>query len=118
LHLGFCSTIAVLVLSAPLARAQAPEQGAPNPAKVRVRLGPLSLNPTFAVTNIGIDNNVFYQPDQLRPKSDFTMTVTPATDLWLRLGRTWLTGNINGSVYCNASKASNKLANTTGLVDR
>ena len=44
----FCVTIAVLMLGAPLARAQAPEAGAPDPAKVRVRIGPLSLNPTIS----------------------------------------------------------------------
>src|SRR5437867_6344612 len=98
----FGATLVVLILTAPLARAQTPEPGAPDPAKVRVRIGPLSLNPTFALTNAGIDTNIFNEPDQLAPKRDFTMTVTPATDLWLRLGRSCLTGNIKEDlVYYN-----------------
>jgi hypothetical protein len=96
------AAIVVLMLAAPLARAQTAETGGPDPAKVRVRIGPLSLNPTFGLTNAGIDTNIFNEPDQLAPKRDFTMTVTPATDLWLRLGVTWLTGNIKEDlVYYN-----------------
>src|SRR5712691_6051352 len=107
----FAATIVVLTLTAPLARAQTPEPGAPDPAKVRVQIGPLSLNPTFALTNAGIDTNVFYEPDQLAPKRDFTMTVTPATDLWLRLGRTWLTGNIKEDLVYYNKYASERSAN-------
>ena len=106
------ATIAVLTLSAPLARAQTPEPGAPDPAKVHVRLGPLWLNPTFALTNAGVDTNVFNEPDQLAPKRDFTMTVTPAADLWLRLGRTWLTGNIKEDLVYYNKYASERSANS------
>ena len=63
-----------------------------DPAKVRVRIGPLWMNPAVALTNLGVDNNVFN--DATDPKSDFTFTVSPRTDLWLRAGRTWLHGNI------------------------
>ena len=108
----FCVTIAVLMLGAPLARAQAPEVGAPDPAKVRVRIGPLSLDPTFALANAGIDTNIFNEPDQLAPKRDFTMTVTPATDLWLRFGRTWLTGNIKEDLVYYNKYASERSANS------
>src|SRR5947207_4780767 len=110
-HHEFGATIAVLMLSAPLAGAQPPEPGAPDPAKVRVRLGPLSLNPTFALTNAGIDTNIFNEPDQLAPKRDFTMTVTPATDLWLRFGRTWLTGSIKEDLVYYNKYASERSAN-------
>ena len=90
------------MLTAPLARAQAPEPGAPDPAKVRIRIGPLWMNPTLALTNAGVDANVFNEPEQQVPKRDFTITVTPATDLWLRFGRTWLNGNIREDlVYYN-----------------
>src|SRR2546426_3372119 len=110
-HHEFGATLTVLMLSAALARAQAPEPGAPDPAEVRVRLGPLSLNPTFGLTNAGIDTNVFYERDQLAPKRDFTMTVTPATDLWLRLGRTWLTGSIKEDLIYYNKYASERSAN-------
>ena len=52
-----------------------------------VRIGPLDVYPTLALTNFGVDNNVFNEPDQAEPKRDFTMTVTPAADLRMRLGR-------------------------------
>ena len=51
----------------------------PDPTTVSMRLGPLWVKPTIAVTNIGVDNNVFNQPDNLNPKSDFTFTATPVT---------------------------------------
>ena len=59
-----------------------------------MRIGRLMLNPTIALTNLGIDTNVFNEPDQSAPKRDFTLTVTPQTDLWLRMGRSWVTGNV------------------------
>jgi hypothetical protein len=48
--------------------------------------------PTLALTNLGVDTNVFNEPDQVTPKRDFTMTVTPAADLRMRLGRARVTG--------------------------
>ena len=108
----FGAAIAVLMMVPPLARAQSPEQGGPDLAKVRVRIGPLSLNPTFGLSNAGIDTNIFNAPDQLAPKRDFTMTVTPATDLWLRLGSTWLTGSIKEDLVYYNKYASERSANS------
>src|SRR6185312_11489268 len=68
------------------------EPGAP-PPNVQMRLGPLYVNPRIALTNAGTDTNVFNE--SVNPKSDFTVTVTPGTDLWLRVGPTWLQSNIN-----------------------
>jgi hypothetical protein len=56
-------------------------------AKARVRLGPLKINPSIALTNAGVDTNVF---NSTTPQSDFTMTLTPRADMWLRVGRSWL----------------------------
>src|ERR1051325_12203751 len=72
--------------------AQQPE-GGPDPSKVRVRLGPLMMNPSIALANLGVDDNVFNE--ETNPKRDFTFTLTPQTDLWLPLARTWLKGGIN-----------------------
>src|SRR5262249_17536915 len=52
------------------------------------------LNPTIALTNAGIDTNVFNQSDSQNPKRDFTFTITPQTDVWLRMGRSWLGGGV------------------------
>src|SRR5262245_40593173 len=64
------------------------------PENARVRLGALRMRPTVSLTNLGIDNNVFNESDLSRPKSDVTMTVTPAADLWMRIGRSTLSGSI------------------------
>lgn len=63
-------------------------------AEASMRFGPLAIKSTIALSNIGVDNNVFNAADPDRRQSDFTMTFTPNTDLWLRLGRTWLVGYI------------------------
>lgn len=83
----------------------------PDSSKVRVRIGPLWMNPTIALTNAGIDTNVFNEPDQDAPKSDFTMTFTPATDAWLHMGRTWLLGTVREDVVWYKEYASERAAN-------
>jgi len=57
-----------------------------------MRWGPLSLRSTIALSNLGVDTNVFNQPDAARLPQDFTLTFTPTTNLWLRMGRTWFDG--------------------------
>ena len=57
----------------------------PGAARGRVQLGPLGLTPSVALTNLGIDTNVFNEVDD--PKSDFTFTVSPQVDASLRLRR-------------------------------
>ncbi|MEQ1760519.1 MAG: outer membrane beta-barrel protein [Vicinamibacterales bacterium] len=53
--------------------------------RARVRIGGIQLNPTIALSNAGSDNNVFNSVDD--PQRDFTATVTPAADVWARVGR-------------------------------
>lgn len=65
------------------------DDGGPDPKTVRVRIGPLWMNPRIELKNMGIDTNVFNEPDDANPKRDFTFTVTPTTDAWLRVGRSW-----------------------------
>jgi hypothetical protein len=50
--------------------------------RARIRFGSLRINPVLNVKNIGIDTNVFNDPQE--PKRDFTATVTPLTDIYLR----------------------------------
>jgi hypothetical protein len=89
---------AVLFTAPVLAQTPAPEPD----AEANIRVGPLSLKSTIALTNLGIDTNVFNQADADQPQSDFTMTFSPATDLWLRMGRTWITGRVGlDGVYYN-----------------
>lgn len=78
-----------------------------------MRFGPLALKSTLALSNLGIDTNVFNEADADRPQSDFTTTFTPTTNLWLRMGRTWVTGTIRVDwVYYNKF-ASERSANTS-----
>jgi hypothetical protein len=60
----------------------------------RIHLGPLGVTPAIAVQNIGIDTNVFNEAEN--PKQDFTATVSPQLETWLRLGRARL--NVDGSM--------------------
>jgi hypothetical protein len=104
------SLVILFSIVAPAAFAQT-APGEPDPSKVRVRIGPLWMNPTLALTNAGVDTNVFNEPDQLAPKQDFTVTVTPATDLWIRLGRSWLSANIREDLTYYSKYASQRSAN-------
>src|SRR5712692_7853390 len=63
-------------------------------ASARVHIGPLSLKPTFAITNIGVDGNVFNQADVDHPRQDFTITASPKPDWWLRAGRSTVSGAV------------------------
>jgi Putative beta-barrel porin 2 len=76
-------------------------QEIPDPAaEARIHLGPLALTPTLALVNAGIDTNVFNEPTFAGPKRDFTVTFEPKADWWLRMGPTWLLGNVTqGFVY-------------------
>jgi hypothetical protein len=60
----------------------------------RLHVGPLGVTPAIAFENIGIDTNVFNEVEN--PKQDFTATVRPELQTWLRLGRARL--NVNGGL--------------------
>jgi len=63
-----------------------------------MRIGPLALTPSIALTDVGIDSNVFNTWDN--PQSDFTMTLKPQGDAWFRMGRARFTTHASlGLVY-------------------
>ncbi len=66
----------------------------PDVTGARVRLGPLWMNPSVSLSNIGVDTNLFNDPEAEQPKRDLAIALAPQTDLWMRAGRTWLTGNV------------------------
>ena len=86
-----CALLIGLSAGAPAAYAQ-PAPGEADAA--RVHIGPLSLKPTFAITNIGVDGNVFNQADVDHPRQDFTITASPKTDWWVRAGRSTVSGSV------------------------
>ena len=108
----FVGVIAVAFGAAVPALAQSPESG-PDPAKVRVRIGPLWMNPTVSVTNLGIDQNVFNEPDGASPKRDFTFAATPTTDVWIRVGPSWVDGSIKEELVWYQTYATERAANST-----
>lgn len=76
-----------------------------------MRIGPLSLNPMITITNLGVDQNVFNEATDQNPKKDFTATVTPTADLWLRVGRTWLSGSIKEDIIWYQKYVTERAAN-------
>ena len=105
--------VSLAVMRAATARAQTAVDGGPDPAKVRVRIGPLMMNPTIALANLGVDQNVFNDPDDGNPKKDFTLTVIPSSDLWLRMGPTWFTGFLKEEIVWYQKYANERAANNT-----
>ena len=89
------------------------QDAGPDPNNVRVRIGPLMMNPTISLSNLGVDHNVFNDPPDKAPKQDFTFTVTPLTDFWLRLGPTWVTASLNEQINWFQKYASERTANNT-----
>jgi hypothetical protein len=78
----------VLALVVPAhALAQNAEDGA---ASARIHVGPLGLTPRIAIRNMGLDTNVLRSADT--PKKDFTATLEPELDSWLRVGRAHFSG--------------------------
>ena len=80
-----CSIVTLLAWPA-LARAQAPD-----PERPAIRLGPFELRPRLALTNMGVDNNVFN--DSTDPKRDFTFTAIPDLEVSVHPGRLRLAYN-------------------------
>jgi hypothetical protein len=70
----------------------------PDPEAIPVHLGPLLVTPRLTLSNAGIDTNVFNVPDAEGPESDFTITVAPSADLWLRTGPTWVYGTLREDI--------------------
>jgi putative beta-barrel porin BBP2 len=89
----------------------------PDPATVRVRIGPLWMNPRIELSNFGVDSNVFNEPTSENPKSDTTATISPTTDLWLRMGRSWLQVNIREDIVWYQHYASERSANNSYAIN-
>jgi opacity protein-like surface antigen len=63
-----------------------------------IRFGPLGIKPAFAISNVGVDSNVFSNAEN--PQEDFTATIEPRLQARLRLGRVLLSyGATAGFVY-------------------
>lgn len=85
----------------------------PDTAGARVRLGPFWLNPTLSVNNVGIDTNLFNEAEVVDPRRDVAVTFAPQTELWMRIGRTWLTGNVREDLIWFRDYRDQRSANGT-----
>jgi Putative beta-barrel porin 2 len=75
-------SIAAVLLGLLPAAANAQTQGSDPLENATIRVGPVGINPTIVVRDIGVDNNVFN--DHSDPKSDFTFTLTPRAEVLFR----------------------------------
>lgn len=101
----------VLGASATAARAQGT---APPVESMPLRIGPLGLAPSVAITDIGVDDNVFNDADN--PQRDFTATITPRLEARLRMRRVVL-GYISNAdlVYFQKFKSERSANSSTDL---
>lgn len=53
--------------------------------EAKAHLGPLYLTPTFSLTNLGVDSNVF--SESANSKSDFTFVLTPGSEIAMPIAR-------------------------------
>jgi putative beta-barrel porin BBP2 len=104
---GAIAAAVACALSMP-ATAQTMEE--PDVSKARVLIGPLAMNPTLELTNLGVDTNVFDAASG-QEQQDFTLTVTPKSDIWLRIGRTWIIGNVREDIVWFQNYASERSGN-------
>ena len=63
--------------------------------------------------NLGIDTNVFNDPSTVTPKRDFTFDLLPKTELWLRMGRTWLLGTVAEQIIWYQTYTTERSVNGT-----
>ena len=77
-------------------------QTADGAAEPRFIFGPLGLTPRVAVRDVGVDSNPRNSPDAA--DQDFTATIVPAVDSYLRIGRGRLSGKTSVEyLYFNES---------------
>lgn len=84
----------------------------PPASRLSFRLGPLTVNPTVSLANLGFDQNVFNEPSDLDPKHDFTFTVVPRADARLRVARMLFTGTVNEDLVWYQKYESERSANS------
>jgi hypothetical protein len=85
----------------------------PDTTGSRVRLGPLQLNPSISLSNIGVDTNLFNEAEALNPQRDLALNLSPQTDAWMRLGRTWLVGDVRQDLVWFRDHRDERSANGT-----
>lgn len=98
--------LALVCLVGGVASVHAQDETDPSQA-ARFRFGALRFTPSIAVSNLGVDNNVFNET--VDPKQDTTAAVGPAVNLWLKMGKSRLSGKASGQ-YLYFNKYDNQRA--------
>lgn len=81
-----CVAACLCTLGLLLPRVAAAQTSASDPSEnARFQYGPLRFTPFLAITEIGVDTNVFNEA--LEPQRDTTATFGPGAQYWLRAGR-------------------------------
>ena len=107
-----CVVVVACVFSCLPTRALAQsDPNAPSASQVKVRFGPILMNPAVTFGNVGVDENVFNE--STNPKRDFTLTVSPKTTVWLPFLGTWFTGVVNEDIVWYQTYASERSGNNT-----
>jgi hypothetical protein len=100
LQLWSTAALACLLLAVTAARASAQTEEADPADSARFRVGALRFTPSITLTNLGVDTNVFN--DANNPQRDTTAAIGPAVNLWLKAGRSRLSGKVSGQyLYFN-----------------
>lgn len=100
--------LAVIVLFHVHAWAQT-DTNRPDPTKVKMKFGPLIVNPTITLGNVGSDDNVFNEASN--PRRDVTMTLSPKAELWLPFLGSWFEGIITEDLNWYQQYSSERSAN-------
>lgn len=102
-----------LVLARPVGAGAQILPRTPDDVGARVRLGPLWLNPTLTLSDVGMDTNLFNDDRTEEPKRDLSLVFVPQTDVWMRAGRTWVTGSLRQDVIWFREHEDQRAANGT-----
>src|SRR5574341_604327 len=79
----------------------------------RFRFGVVAVEPRVGLNNFGWDSNVFNEVQQ--GKRDFTATLTPGADLWIRTGRGLFTVNGTADVVYFGRYGSQRSVNSRAV---
>ena len=88
----------------------------PDASRLRLRIGPLTINPSIGLTNLGFDSNVFNAPVGGDPKGDFTFTVTPAANFRAAMFRTVVTARVAEDLVWYQTYATERAANNDSRI--
>lgn len=83
----FFTACLIAALLVPAAAVQAQDLVQDPSETARFHFGAIRFTPHIAMTDLGVDTNVYNETDANDPKRDTTATLGPGVDYWFRLGR-------------------------------